>query len=181
MEASPSGDHQGAFPAGQALKPVPSFGTTIEWMCKHTELVQLGERETAYLSANTVLFDRANDLFDGALLNLETADSVNNIEWPLPPFNADGSAIQEDEEPFDQVQWVVEQHVIVGGAEDPEDHEHDGFIMEQQFDAQYFETDKYQEYPGYLGRATAEVQGRVHASGLQILPLVVGEDRKSVV
>ena len=62
--ASPSGDHQGAFPVGQALKPVPESwkDDRLEVWNKHTELIQLGERETAYLSEGTVLCDRANGL-----------------------------------------------------------------------------------------------------------------------
>ncbi|MDP7561213.1 MAG: hypothetical protein QF745_11810, partial [Planctomycetota bacterium] len=48
-EASPSGDHQGASPVGQALKPVPKSwkDSRIDLWNKHTELIQLGERETA--------------------------------------------------------------------------------------------------------------------------------------
>ena len=137
-EASPSGDHQGASPVGQALKPIPRSwkDNRIDVWNKHTELIQLGERETAYLSANTILLERANDLFGDALLDIETARSVSNIEWPLPPVNADGSRIEEDAEPFDQVQWDLERHVIVGGNDEQNNPEHDGFLIEEQLDAQ---------------------------------------------
>ena len=176
-EASPSGDHQGASPVGQALKPIPRSwkDNRFDVWNKHTELIQLGERETAYLSANTILLERANDLFGDALLNIEAAKSVSDIEWPLPPVNADGTKIEEDAEPFDQVQWDLERHVIVGGTDEQDDPEHDGFLIEEQLDAQYFESDRYREYPGFLGRATADVQGYVHASGLQILSLAIGD------
>jgi len=175
--ASPSGDHQGAFPVGQTLKPVPESwkDDRLEVWNKHTELIQLGERETAYLSEGTVLCDRANDLLNGALLHLETAESVSNVAWPLPLSNPDGTKIRDDDEHFTQVRWIRPQEVIVGGAEKAEDPDHDGFVMQQQFDAQYFETDRYQEFPGYLGRITAKAQGEVHQSGLQIMSLEVDD------
>ena len=84
----------------------------------HTELIQLGERDTAYLSKETILLERANELFGEARLNIEAAEAVSAIEWPMPPTNADGSQWVENAEPFDQIRWEQEEHFFAGDAEE---------------------------------------------------------------
>ena len=60
-------------------------------------------------------------------------------------------------------------------ADEQNNPEHDGFLIEEQLDARYYESDRYREYPGYLGQAIEEVQGYIHASGLPVLSLAIGD------
>ena len=79
--------------------------------------------------------------------------------------------------PFDQVQWKQEEHFIIGGAEEQNDPEHDGFLMMEQLKALHFESDKYSDCAGYLGYITSNwnTQGTTHASGLKLLSLMKGD------
>jgi len=97
--ADPAGGPQGAPPVGEATSAAPR-----SWKDNRPEtwestiaLVDLGERETAFLSQPELLLDKANELFGQAR---QTAGGKDVVDWPLPQINADGSEFVEDAKTF---------------------------------------------------------------------------------
>jgi len=102
--ADPAGGPQGAPPVGEATSAVPG-----SWKDNRPEtweetiaLIELGERETAYLSQPELLLEKANELFGQAR---QTAERKDVVDWPIPQNNADGTELVEDAKPFDNVTW----------------------------------------------------------------------------
>ena len=56
---------------------------------------------------------------------------------PLPPNNADGSALTVGDQPIDTVVWPNEEVRFFGDDEDQNDGEDDGFIMEDLNETQF--------------------------------------------
>ncbi len=88
--ADPAGGPQGAPPVGEATSAIP-----VSWKDNRPEtweetiaLINLGERETAYLSQPELLLEKANELFGQAR---QTAERKDVVDWPMPPNNADGT------------------------------------------------------------------------------------------
>ncbi len=174
--ADPAGDPHGASPVGKATRAIP-----VSWKDKRPEvweeniaLIELGERDTAYLSKQTLLLEKANELFGQAR---QTARGMGVVDWPMPLNNADGTDLVENAEPFDKVAWKQEEYFIIGGTDEQHDPEHDGFLMMEQMKALHFETDRYSDCAGYLGYITKDwnKQGMTHASGLKLLSLTEGD------
>ena len=139
--ADPAGGPQGAPPVEEAANAVPNswkdnLHNTWESTVAH---IDLGERETAFLSEPELLLDQANELFKYAR---QQAKEKMIVSWPLPPNNADGSELTEHVEPFDKVVWKQEEFQIFGGSDEQHDPEYDGFLMREQKEALSYETDR---------------------------------------
>ena len=96
---------------------------------------------------------------------------------PLPPNNADGSALAVGDQPIDAVVWPNEEVRFFGDEEEQNDGEDDGFIMEDLNEMPSFQSDEYIGFTGDIGSIQKDwnIDGRGHESGLNILSLREGD------
>jgi len=136
--------------------------------------IDLKDLQIGFVSTPEILFEQANKLFEAA--HREAVGRTKEL-LPLPPNNADGSALATEDQPIGTIVWPEEEVRFFGNDEEQNVGDNDGFQMDDLNEMPSFQSDEYICFTGDMCNITQDwnICGIGYESGLSLLSLRVGD------